>query len=78
VTRRVGGTPKIEPKSLLAAGIKTVEKNNKLAITLPKLFEVLSAIDKTVLEMISSGTPLSDVLSAVSYTHLTLPTICSV
>ncbi len=65
MTHPVGGTPKIELKSLLVAGIKTVEKNNKLAITLPKLFEVLSAIDKTVLEMISSGTPLSDVLSVL-------------
>jgi two-component system, cell cycle sensor histidine kinase and response regulator CckA len=42
-----------------------VVKNNKLATTLPKLVEVLSAIDKTVLEMISSGTPLSDVLSVL-------------
>jgi two-component system, cell cycle sensor histidine kinase and response regulator CckA len=65
VTHPAGGTPKIELKSLLVAGIKTVEKNNNLAITLPKLFEVLSAIDKTVLEMISSGTPLSDVLSVL-------------
>ncbi len=42
-----------------------MKKNNKLASTAPKLFEILSAIDKTVLEMISSGTPLSDVLSVL-------------
>jgi two-component system, cell cycle sensor histidine kinase and response regulator CckA len=37
-------------------------KNHRAALTFPKLSEVLSGIDKTVLEMISSGAPLSDVL----------------
>jgi len=43
-----------------------MEKNNKADLTLPKLSEVLSAIDKAVLEMISSGAPLSDVLNVMS------------
>jgi len=43
-----------------------MEKNNKAALILPKLSDVLSAIDKAVLEMISSGAPLSDVLTVMS------------
>jgi GAF domain-containing protein len=43
-----------------------MEKNNKAAPILPKLSDVLSAIDKAVLEMISSGAPLSDVLTVMS------------
>jgi hypothetical protein len=42
-----------------------VQKNNKLTVARPKLLEVLSAIDKTVLEMISSGMSLPDVLTVL-------------
>ena len=43
-----------------------MEKNKKAALIPPKLSDVLSAIDKAVLEMISSGAPLSDVLTVMS------------
>lgn len=41
-------------------------KNNKAEIAERDLSEVLSAIDKTVLELISSGAPFSDVLNVLS------------
>ena len=43
-----------------------MNKNIEAGVTCSNLFEVLSAIDKTVLEMISSGAPLSDVLNVLS------------
>jgi PAS domain S-box-containing protein len=41
-------------------------KNNKAEIAEHDLWEVLSAIDKTVLELISSGAPFADVLQVLS------------
>ena len=41
-------------------------ENNKAGIAERDLSEILSAIDKTVLELISSGAPFSDVLHVLS------------
>ena len=40
-------------------------KGNQIGVTQPKLFEIRSAIDNTVLAMISSGAPLCDVLNVL-------------
>jgi two-component system cell cycle sensor histidine kinase/response regulator CckA len=48
-----------------SAAVTKMTKNLSLATAPPQLFEVLSAIDKTVLEMISSGAPLADVLTVL-------------